>query len=105
MFRFGTTSKVLRGALKLEAFKKPMVYYASSSTQSPPTINSSNLHSLEVINPDSRMPTTISPLFNPNIAGMVPPEPNRPENESPTDRGCFADPKKRRSFPLPNPMT
>ncbi|KAH8130344.1 alpha-ketoglutarate-dependent sulfonate dioxygenase [Trichoderma asperelloides] len=68
-----------------------------------PSVNSSQLHALKVISPDSGMPTTISPLFNPNIVGRVPPESNRPEIQVPTDRGCFADPEKKALFSVAEP--
>lgn len=69
-----------------------------------PNVDSSRLHALKVVSPDSGMPTTISPLFNPNIVGRVPPEPNRPEIKVPTDRGFFADPKKKALFSVAEPQ-
>jgi sulfonate dioxygenase len=69
-----------------------------------PNVDSSRLHALKVISPDSGMPMTISPLFNPNMVGRVPPEPNRPEIKIPTDRGCFADPEKKALFSVAKPQ-
>lgn len=96
---FRTSSRALRIP------RKSLVRAASSVARldHQPSVNSSQLHALKVISPDSGMPTTISPLFNPNIVGRVPPESNRPEIQVPTDRGCFADPEKKALFSVSEP--
>lgn len=96
---FRTSSRALRIP------RKSLMRAASSAARldHQPSVNSSQLHALKVISPDSGMPTTISPLFNPNIVGRVPPESNRPEIQVPTDRGCFADPEKKALFSVAEP--
>ncbi|KAH8803498.1 alpha-ketoglutarate-dependent sulfonate dioxygenase [Xylogone sp. PMI_703] len=99
MYKLRSSSKFLRLG------QRTLVRHATSSTRGDhPVINSSNLHALKVINPDSGMPTTVSPLFNPNIVGRVPPEPNRPEIDIPKDRGCYADPEKKALLAVAEPV-
>ncbi|KAF4638066.1 hypothetical protein G7Y89_g12 [Cudoniella acicularis] len=103
MLRTRHSAKLLCSVNQL-SFIRHASALTTSKLHNQPTVNSSNIHALKVINPDSGMPTTISPLFNPNIAGRLPPEPNRPEIEVPRDRGFFADPEKKALLSVAEPV-
>jgi hypothetical protein len=64
----------------------------------------SRLAAYRNISPDSGYPTTLHPLFNPNIKNHVPDEPPRTEIQPPKDRAFFADPEKKALFAVAKPV-
>ncbi|KAI0469908.1 alpha-ketoglutarate-dependent sulfonate dioxygenase [Xylariaceae sp. FL0804] len=57
-----------------------------------------HLESRKHISPDSGFPITLHPIYNPKIAGHVPPEPTREPRVVAKDRASFADPEKKSLF-------